>query len=135
MSDAMEAVPAEVLSDDADDQEWLEDAFFSITEADHERRHGGHDREGYFADFANSAACTALGHVQPPGEQFDDDIDGEPLTPEAQAWADEHPWSWDGDRLCAGTKYGVACTACEGECISITLPTVNLWELPGVRAA
>lgn len=132
MSDHSEAVPDDVLSDDADDQEWLTDAFADITAVDHERRHGDHDRDGYFAELAGSEKCLALGHVTPE-IAWDDDFDK--VEADHPEWAAKHPWSWDGERLCLDTRYGVACTACEGECDSITLPVVELWSLPGVRAA
>lgn len=108
-------------------EEYLADTFDDIREIDHERRHGGHDRDGYFAHLAGSTACVKLGHAPESSLEFDDD--GEPVSKEAKAWAEGHPLSWDGDRFCSETRYGVACTACEGECDSITTPTVDLWAL------
>lgn len=121
---AHDTVPtlAEVEQDDlADVEEWLSDAFHEIGVANYERRHGDHDDLGYFAELAGSPGCVARGHASHVDEEH----------PLFEAWADEHPLSWEGERLCQATKYGTACTACEGDCGNYWEPE-SVWTLPGV---
>lgn len=78
-----------------------------------------HDEDGYFADVAGSEACLALGHTP-----FQDDT--------GEAWPG-HPIGWNGEVLCEGTRYGVACMQCEGECEHERPESV--WSMPGVIGA
>ena len=94
-------------------EEWLQDCFAQF--ADHCREAAEHDQDGYYAEAAGEAACTALGHTE-------DDIEDE----------ETHPPSWDGKRLCGATRNGSCCVICEGECSFERAPL--LWSLPGVEA-
>lgn len=77
-----------------------------------------HDRDGWFADWAGSEKCLALGH-----ERQDD-------YPE---WdEDTHNIGFDGDWLCESTRYGTCCTYCESEDCGATRRDVNIWRAPWV---
>lgn len=79
-----------------------------------------HDQNGYFAEYAGSEKCLALGHV-PPADPADwETIPG-------------HSTGWDAEALCDATRYGTACSYCEGECSQERPPL--LWNLPGVIGA
>lgn len=107
---------------DEEREEYLLEVFFELPLIHRERHH--HDRNGWYAELAGSEACLALGHRYDPDGATDDDT----WLPE-----DQHGYGWQGEQLCTGTRYGVACTDCEGECDQ-TDP-VDLWSLPGVAAA
>lgn len=79
-----------------------------------------HDQDGFFAEYAGSEKCLALGHVPPA-----DPSDWETVL--------DHGLGWSGEVLCDGTRYGIACTHCEGECSHERPPLV--WTLPGVIGA
>lgn len=82
-----------------------------------------HDRDGFFAEFAYSNACREAGHPQ-------ESTDGEdPLRT-----TDEHITGWDGHLICLATKYGVACSECEGEDCPYLVEFTGLWALRGVSA-
>lgn len=116
---AWEDVPTEAeLSSWSDEEreEWLRDALDELAGYAAEARF--HDTDGYFAHEAGSPECLALGHKPSEFGEWDED--------------DQHESGWDGDLLCLGTRYGVACTNCEGECSHEIPPSV--WTLPGVAA-
>ncbi|MHA3723801.1 hypothetical protein ACXR2T_07970 [Leucobacter sp. HY1910] len=107
-----------------DEQEILEDLFREITVYDHERR-AHHDADGFFADFAFSDACRALGHERgtpPAGESFD------PYEDDPQFSDGTHDTGWDGEIICLDTRRGVACTVCEDHC-AYADQAVPLWRL------
>ena len=114
--------PAETATDHPNElEEWLIDSFEEIAELDAGRRAGEHDNLGFYAELAGSPGCLARGHFALVSNDH-------PLFEE---WADAHPMSWDGERLCEVTKYATACTACESDCGQFFEP-VSLWSLPGV---
>lgn len=111
---------------DADREEWLTDTFGAITTFDHERRHV-HDLDGFYAQPAGSEPCLALGHTYDPDRSA---VVGDDMYEPA----DLHPFGWGGGGpICTATRYGVACTYCEGECDHHDVVPV-LWGLPGVQA-
>jgi elongation factor P--beta-lysine ligase len=74
-----------------------------------------HDRNGFFAEYAGSEQCLALGHTADEEGEWDDDA---------------HPYGWDGDQICVATRYGLACTECESdECFGEDTDTRAFWEL------
>ena len=110
------------------DQEWLEftdDELEGIlgslaaSLAYEQQQYKPHDQDGWFAEFAGSTACLALGHKPNEYGEWDEDA--------------IHESGWDGETLCTSTKYGSACTHCEGECDMQAPP--SLWALPGVLAS
>lgn len=118
--DIVPTVP-EAAADEPDlFEDWLVETFDELADEEHARRIGHHDRDGYFAHEAGSAKCVALGHASRVDE-------GHPLF---DAWDAEHPYGWSGERLCLQTRYGEACSGCEGDC-EFTIPP-SLWQLPGV---
>ena len=95
---------------------------YEMLSASHERML--HNQDGYFAEKAGSPACVALGHKEPEGgwyERYDDE---------------EHLIGWDNEPLCVATRFGVACTVCEGECDAMNsdlyMPAADFWKM--VRA-
>lgn len=115
---------------EAEREEWLVDAFKGITAHGFERRHL-HDRDGFMADLAYETKCLALGHTR----SVDDETgELEPEDDDELARDGTHVPSWDGEMLCGDTRYGAACTECEGECDYIEDPP-SIWGLPGVLAA
>lgn len=115
---------------EAEREEYLRDAFKEITDFDHERRHF-HNRQGFYADLAYEAKCLALGHERSIDEESNEP---EPEDDDELARDGTHIPSWGGDMLCGDTRYGTACTECEGECdFLIHIP--DLWQLTGVTAA
>lgn len=103
---------------DEEREDYLDDVFSEIRYLNWGLRHGDHDRNGFFADEAGSDQCVALGHTESDWENDE-----------------THPMGWDGDPICEATKFGQACSACEGECDFSTPSVVKIWELPGVMAA
>lgn len=100
--------------DEVELEEYLDDVFGGLLE--YERlRQAGHNQDGYFAKYAGSDECIALGHTE-------DDYEND----------ETHPPSWDGDPLCLATRYGTCCTECEGECSYEPVPLI--WSKPGVLA-
>lgn len=80
-----------------------------------------HDADGFFADHAGSPKCAALGHDLEDLDQHEDLIaDG------------DHVSGWNGDEICVPTRWGEACTYCEGECDTLYGKIPNLWDM--VRA-
>jgi len=67
--------------------------------------HKFHDRNGWYAELAGSPKCLALGHEwNPEGDDLEHERFG-------------HEPGWGGDNwICPDTRYGSACTECEGEC-------------------
>lgn len=90
-------------ADPVPDEDW-EDVVRWEVNYHHAVRHDGHNRDGYFAEVAGSEKCLALGHKPDPEQDWD-----------TEELYDSHPYGWDGERLCIGTKYGAACTECESE--------------------
>lgn len=110
---------------DAENDEVLANAFDEIESYNAERRRY-HDTASYFAECAWSEQCLALGHQRDP-EAYDED--GTYLDTEDQLYADdEHCTGWNGDTICRGTRFGVACSQCEGEC-DYQAVGPNLWEM------
>jgi len=101
---------------DGEIEEYLRDVFDELSGYSDEARR--HDRDGYFADLAWSEKCQALGHEPNEFGEWDED--------------ELHESGWDGELLCVMTRYGEACTLCEGECSYEPAP--NLWTLRGVAA-
>ncbi len=105
--------------------EFLDDLYPDLMYSHRERKL--HDRDGFLAEEAGSAACVALGHSKP------EDGWGEGLD-------DEHVPGWDGTWLCDATRYGSACTYCESEdceaSASLNMRTrAEFWELFRAREA
>jgi hypothetical protein len=88
--------PGELTDDELD--EYLAYVYEDLREAYRDRHL--HNRDGFFADVAGSEACVALGH---PDSADALEVDG-------------HERGWTGEVICTGTRFGVACTECEGEC-------------------
>ena len=115
-----EMIPELAADTDADREEYLVELFKSLP-SEHKAR-AWHDSDGYFADYAGGEKCLALGHK--PFEEMDDTSGEDGYSP-----AVDHGASWDGEELCLSTKYGVACSYCEGECSHGYGQIPNLWEM------
>ncbi len=105
--------------------EFLADLYPDLRYAHRERQL--HDRSGWFAEEAGSAACKELGHSRPEngwGEDYDAG----------------HVQGWEGSWLCEATKYGSGCTYCEDEdceaSASISMSTCReFWDLFSAQSA
>lgn len=138
MSDYFETVPFTTedlerwfadFDDEAELEVWIADMSDQLARFDHERR-TFHDRNGWYADLAYDAKCLALGHERSTDEESGEleDVDDDELSRDGT-----HVSSWDGEYLCGDTRYGQACTECEGECeYLVTVP--NLWAVVAERA-
>lgn len=87
------------------DDEWVEQVRDRVNYWWSEHKY--HDRNGWYAELAGSAECQALGHPAIDGEDDDAVLEHEKY---------DHSPSFDGDWLCGATRYGTACSECEGEC-------------------
>lgn len=106
-------------STEEENEEFLRFTFKDIARDHHDRRHF-HDKDGFYAEYAWSKECLALGHVKPDVYL---DAEDDPYFE-----SNEHAWGWDSDVICMPTRYGTACTVCEGECpFDVDLP--DLWAL------
>lgn len=115
--------------DETEREDFLTHSVFrDIVYMEHERR-TFHNQDGFYAHLAYDKECRALGHepsfVDGEEEPYDDDELSNDGT---------HVSSWSGDTLCGETRWGTACTECEGECdYAYSIP--KLWALPGVMTA
>jgi hypothetical protein len=103
------------------DEDWEDEVRWALNYRERERKY--HDRDGYFAEEAGSPQCEALGHTPDPENGWEGDA--------------EHPYGWGGgDPICPDTRFGVACSQCEGDCSGIEDDVTQdaFWGLPGVRA-
>lgn len=122
---AWEDVPTGAVLEDLDT--WaeadLDDYFRGVYKDLREwyRDRGRHDRDGFFAEFAYSDACREAGHPQASADGED------PLRA-----AGDHVSGWDGHIICLATKYGVACSECEGEDCPYLVEFTGLWALRGI---
>lgn len=105
---------------DEDREEYLASLFKSLP-SEHKAR-AWHDSDGYFADKAGGEKCLSFGHVLHSDLKEWNGEDG--YSPAA-----DHGPSWDGEELCLSTKYGVACSYCEGECSMNYGQIPSLWEM------
>lgn len=120
--DAEDSIPVGIYDDfesEEEREEALLEAFTAITYAYYEAKH--HDSDGFFAYEVGSPQCLALGH------SVHDDLESDPLYGDGT-----HIMGWT-EPICSATRYGVACTYCEGEC-DHQLPRVKLWTLVADRA-
>lgn len=116
-----DSIPVGIYDDfetEEEREEFLTGSFDDITYTYFEAKN--HDTDGFFADEVGSAGCLAAGHT------VYEDQDDDPLYDDGT-----HIRGWDWEPLCTATRYGEACTYCEGEC-QVTVPTVDLWAM--VRA-
>lgn len=86
--------------------------------------HKYHDRNGWYAELAGSKACQELGHPVILGDSEESILEHEKY---------DHSPAFDGGWVCGATRYGAACTECEGECNLADWPADDiLWA--AVRA-
>lgn len=113
--DAAEAARAEASDPDA----WAEDIAGLFTGRDNTAYDArGCNTEGFYAHSAGGPECLALGHFPNPetrAQEIEDIYDAGGFDGDG-----DHPPSWDGDPLCAATKYAVACGEHEGECDNLS---------------
>lgn len=110
---AWETVPADDEFDSEEERdEYLSDVYVDLRNYWYDRRY--HDRDGYFCELAGSEECEALGHKPDKEYGWDDD--------------QEHPYGWDGEVICPATRFGAACTQCEGECDFEFFDSSALWK-------
>lgn len=109
--------------------QWCEGLSMSI--ARHHHAAGMHDRGGFLAHLAYDPECLALGHersIDQESGELEDVYDDE-LSRDGT-----HVPSWDGDYLCADTRYADACTECESDDCEYLRPLPNLWALVATPA-
>ncbi len=108
--------------DGEDEREYMDEVFRTLTSYHWERRHF-HDRNAFYAEEAWSEKCLALGHVETDEAEDENEhyVNG------------DHQYGWDYTMICLDTRYGEACSECEGEC-DYWDTGGDLWALPGVLA-
>lgn len=138
MADFTESVPAtfDELRDwfasfkhDDEVAQWCEGLSTSIARYHHDR--AMHDRDGFLAHLAYDPECLALGHTRSVDEETGEleDPDDDELSRDGT-----HVPSWDGEYLCADTRYADACTECESEHCEYLQPLPDLWALVAATA-
>lgn len=100
------------FDDAAELEEYMQDVYHDLRYYWSDRRY--HDRDGYFCEIAGGAACEALGHKPDPEFGWDDD--------------EEHFYGWDSEIICPATRWGAACSQCEGECDFAFFDAGALWK-------
>jgi hypothetical protein len=110
---ADESIPSpDEFDSEAELDEYMEDVYRGLRNYWSDRRF--HDRDGFFCEEAGGRECEALGHQPDPEVGWDDD--------------DEHPRGWGGEIICPATRYGTACTSCEGDCDLEFFDPSALWN-------
>ena len=99
------------------DEDWLDFVRWDVNTNWHDQA-SLHPLTGFFAQYAGSNACVALGHVSRKDDDWED-VEG-------------HPMGFGEEFLCIGTAYGVCCTVCESDDCPIlnrATDTKSFWRL------